>query len=117
MRYKTGAIILFAVVAWKLTRTDWIVTCQVAIADFHPPISTSYSSATYRPHVSPFWRPPEPGQIAGRPDATWADHEFFDSGGSYGPISEPVLNVDWPMVIIKALGATSLLMMIFRKNK
>lgn len=96
--------LLAAVVLWKMLRVDWIIECEAASADFHPPVSVERFTASYTPPVSPCWAPPTPESLTGRANATWADAEFFAAGGSYGPVSTPALKVNWRLTLAKAAG-------------
>ncbi len=102
-------IVLAAALIWKSWRTDWVASCQFASADFHPPVSVEQRQAMYRPPVSPLWNPPTAAALTGRAEADWSDAEFFPAGGSYGPTSEPRLQVDvWTMawkILLPALLA------------
>jgi hypothetical protein len=104
MTRRIAFLTLIALIAWKAIRTDWIVECDAAFADFHLTVSSQRYTASYTPPVSPVWVPPDPEKITGRQSATWRDHEFFDAGGSYGPVSEPVLQIHWKMILAKLIG-------------
>ena len=96
--------LLLALFVWKLVRTDWIVKCRYEYTDADPPPSVSYGVEFYYPPTSPLWDPPTPEKISGRSDATWHNWEFFEGGGSWGPIEEPHLHVHWVLVLGKVLG-------------
>jgi hypothetical protein len=94
----------FVAIAWKAWRTDWIVECRYQYADTDPPPTVSYGKEFYYPPPSPIWSPPNPVKLTGRSYATWLEWEFFEGGGSWGPIEEPHLHVRWLMVIGKILA-------------
>jgi hypothetical protein len=97
-------LLLFATFAWKLWRTDWIVECRYEYTDTDPPPAVSYGKEFYYPPLSPIWNPPTPVKLSGRSNATWYDWDFFEGGGSWGPIEEPHLHVHWLLLIGKILG-------------
>ena len=39
MKLQLTIVVLLSLVVWKSFRTDWIVECESASADFHPPVS------------------------------------------------------------------------------
>jgi hypothetical protein len=43
-------------------------------------------------------------KLSGRSNATWYDWEFFEGGGSWGPIEHPHLHIHWLLLIGKILG-------------
>ena len=98
-------LLLFALLAWKLVRTDWIVSTNYWYFDADPPPSERIEVRTYTPPITPFWRPPRPQDI--EPTATtWQHFEFFYIGGAGGPTEEPTLHINWSLLLIKlALGA------------
>ncbi|MEA3188932.1 MAG: hypothetical protein QOD99_2762 [Chthoniobacter sp.] len=99
---KRNAILLLvvALLAWKLVRTDWIVSTHYWFYDSDPPPSESISIQTFTPPVSPFWRPPQPHDI--EPTATtWRHDQFFAMGGAWGPTEEPRLHINWSLLLIK----------------
>ena len=98
-------LLLVALLAWKLVRTDWIVSTSYWFYDSDPPPSESISVQTFTPPVSPLWHPPQPRDI--EPTATtWRHDHFFSIGGAWGPTEEPRLHINWPLLVIKlACGA------------
>ena len=93
-------LLLLALLAWKLVRTDWIVSTHYWFYDSDPPPSESISIQTFTPPVSPLWHPPQPRDI--EPTATtWRHPDFFAMGGASGPTEDPRLHVNWPLLLIK----------------
>ncbi len=101
----TILLLLVALFAWKLVRTDWIVSTNYWYYDADPPPSESIEVRTFTPPVSPLWRPPEPHDID--PTATtWRHYHFFYIGGTGGPTEEPQLHINWRLLLAKlASGA------------
>lgn len=97
-------LVLLSLVVWKSFRTDWIVECESASADFHPPVSVDRFTDSFTPPVSAYWSPPSPAKFTGRASSSWRDPEFFAAGGSYGPTSEPLLRVNWQLSLAKMAG-------------
>jgi hypothetical protein len=110
---RRAVVLILTLIAWKLVRTDWIVECEAAAADFHPPVSVEKFRATFTPPVSPIWSPPTPEKLTGNPSATWSGSSFFDAGGSYGPASVPTLRINWMLSLVKMAGAGSVLWFLF----
>ena len=107
--HKRNAILflLLTLLAWKLVRTDWIVSTNYWYYDSDPPPSEHFEVRTYTPPITPLWRPPRPQDI--EPTATtWRHWEFFYMGGAGGPTEEPKLHINWPLLLIKlACGAVA----------
>jgi hypothetical protein len=114
MKRKLIIPMLLSLVVWKVFRTDWIVECESASADFHPPVSVERFTGSFAPPVSAYWNPPSPAKITGRASSSWRDSEFFAAGGSYGPTSEPVLRVNWQLSLAKMAVAFVLLWVFLR---
>ena len=102
-------LVLLSMVLWKALRTDWIVECEYATADFHPPCSVDRFTASFTPPVSACWNPPSPGPTS----SSWNNPEFFAAGGSYGPTSDPVLRVNWQLALAKMAGVFVLFWLCF----
>jgi hypothetical protein len=101
--------IVFAMLtAWKVVRTDWIVTCPwVDTGEW----ARSYE-ATYRPPVSPAWSPPRP--IEGSHEfSSWegALGSWFASGAG-GPTGLARIRPDWIVIGLK-FGLSLLLIYFF----
>ncbi|TLD72553.1 hypothetical protein FEM03_00310 [Phragmitibacter flavus] len=114
MKLRLTILVLLSLVVWKLFRADWIVECESASADFHPPVSVERFTDSFTPPVSAYWNPPTPTQLTGRASSSWTDQEFFASGGSYGPTSEPFLRVNWQLSLAKIAGVFVLIWVCFR---
>ena len=114
MKAKPWLVVLAILLMWKVIRADWIVECEYAVADFHPPVSVVKSIESYTPPVSPLWNPPTPSLITGRASSTWRDWEFFDAGGAYGPTSEPTLRIYWQLSLGKMAGVYLLVLLGFK---
>jgi hypothetical protein len=97
-------LVLLSLAAWKTFRTDWIVECEAATADFHPPASVERFTDSFVPPVSAYWNPPTAEKLTGRASGSWIDPEFFAAGGAYGPTSDPVLRVNWQLALAKMSG-------------
>jgi hypothetical protein len=103
-RHRIFMMIIFAVLAWKMLRTDWIVKCRYEYGDTDPPPTMSYGMEFYHPPQSPILDPPSPAKLTGRADAKWTEWQFFEGGGSWGPVEEPHLHVDWLLMLGKLAG-------------
>ena len=101
MNRRLWIALLIGLFCWKALRTDWVVECEAYATDFHPPVSVEHYTASFTPPVSPIWSPPSPQKLSGRESATWSDYDFFEAGGSYGPVTEPVLRINWGISLIK----------------
>jgi hypothetical protein len=87
-------LILFAMlVAWKVFRTDWLVVCpwwtDTSIGSAGTP--TGFHDATFRPPVSPAWKPPNP-ITSGILD--------FGSGASFSQ-GTPWVRPYWELIVLK----------------
>jgi hypothetical protein len=116
---KRGLIIgvLLSLLAWKILRTDWIVECESASANFHPPVSVERFTDSFTPPVSAYWNPPTPEKLTGKASSSWRAPEFFASGGSYGPTSDPVLRVNWQLALAKIAGVFGLFWLCFKVSQ
>lgn len=85
-------IVFTLLVAWKVVRTDWIVICPWWEGNGHIQGSPSGSyDATFRPPVSPAWRPPDP---------TTSGILEFGSGNSF-PRGVPWVRPYWEVIGFK----------------
>jgi hypothetical protein len=114
MKAKPLLLVLALLVMWKIVRADWIVECEYAVTDFHPPVSVEKSVESYTPPVSPLWNPPTPSSITGLASSTWGDWRFFAAGGSYGPTTEPALRFHWQLSLAKIVGVYLLVLLGFK---
>jgi len=104
-RRKAFLRLLLILLAWKIVRTDWIVSANCVFHDSDPPPSDEYFTGTYTPPVSPLFLPPRPQDI--EPAATtWRHWKFFAMGGAGGPIEEPQLHIHWSLLLLKLAGGT-----------
>lgn len=108
---------LLSLLVWKAIRTDWIVECESASADFHPPCSVDRFTASFTPPVSACWNPPSPAKIRGLASSSWNHPDFFAAGGSYGPTSEPILRVNWQLSLAKMAGVFGPFWICFRGKR
>lgn len=110
-------LLLLALLAWKLFRTDWIVSTNYAYGDTDPPPTSHFEVRTYTPPITPLWRPPRPQEIEATA-TTWLHSEFFYIGGTGGPTEEPRLHVNWPLLVIKlvcgAVAGHTVIVIAFR---
>ena len=90
---KTFLLVFAIACTWKLIATDWIVR-----TDYN--YMGHCEVRTYSPPPRPIWSPPEPDDLVSGAKS-WAHWEYFYMGGAGGPVGEPKLGVNWPLLLIK----------------
>ena len=94
--------------AWKVIRTDWVVSAPYWFGD---PTKTStpggiHSTYSVSLPISPLWMPPKPSD-PGIDTTEWK--WLFPGGGAWGITGEPRLSIHWRYVGLKLLGGSILL--------
>ena len=84
---------------WKSVSTDWIVRVRYEYMG-----SIEKGFRTYVPPTAPYWSPPRPEANRHFPKGSWLN--YFDAGGWGGPVEEPHLVINWPVLVLKGVIAT-----------
>ena len=98
---RTILIVFAMLVAWKVVRTDWIVTCPWESYENSPGSHSGVYEASFRPPVSPAWSHPRP--IEGHHEfQSWEDafSAWYGSGSSF-PRGTAALRPDWALIALK----------------
>jgi hypothetical protein len=101
-------ILLGLLAAWKLVRTDWVVTAPYWFGDPGKTSTPGGDHTTYDifPPVRPIWGPPVPSDVeAGA--KSW--DSLYPGGGAWGITGPPVLRPNYLRMGIEVAGAFMIL--------